>query len=205
MDKQNAQQIEEFKSILEELRKQLLDASIHFEIWEELWPTLQVVDIINLYKGFFLPTRNAHLDRFFIKVSNIVSNESKSPSFYRIFKMLDNNQYLAPGVDARSLRKRLRQYKGVLEGINNYRNTRGAHWDTDIQTQRKPILFGDCRRMLEELQNIFNEICIAATKEEWFFKVIQHGDTTALLNHLNELRTIKQKRIDDFLDSVSKS
>ena len=205
MDKQNEQQIAEFKSLLEELRRQLLEASMHFEIWEGLWPTKQVVDVINRYKGFFLPTRNAHLDRFFIRVSNIVSNDSKSPNFYRIFKMLDNNQYLAPGVDARSLRKRLRQYKGVLKGINNYRNTKAAHWDiTNQVARRKPVLFGDSKRLLKELQGIFNEICGAATNGVWSFKVSQHGDTTALLSHLNELRIIHQKRMDD-LDSASKS
>jgi hypothetical protein len=62
MDKQNAQQTAEFKSLLEELRKQLLDASIYFDIWEQLWPTTQVVDVINRYKGLFMPTRKAILD-----------------------------------------------------------------------------------------------------------------------------------------------
>ncbi len=70
----------------------------------------------------------------------------------------------------------------------------------EIPAQRKPILFGDCKRMLGELQNIFNEISGAATKNLWSFKPIQHGDTNALLNHLNELRAIHKQRID-ILDS----
>ena len=196
MDKQNEQQTAVFKTLLEELRKQLLEASIHFDIWEGLWPTAQVVDVINRYKGFFLPTRNAHLDRFFIKVSNVMSNDPRSPSFYRIFKMLDNNPDLAPGIDTRSLRKRLRQHRGVLEGINNHRNTKAAHWDTQQTAQRKSVLFGDSKRMLKELQDIFNEICGASTKNVWSFKVSQHGDTTALLNHLNELRSIHKQQTD---------
>ena len=57
-------QIIELKSVLEELRRPLLDASMHFEIWEGLWPTKQVVDVINRYKGFFMPTRKAILTKF---------------------------------------------------------------------------------------------------------------------------------------------
>ena len=56
--------LDEFKSLLNAVRLQLLDAQMHFDIWEELWPTQEKVDIINAYKGFFLPTRDAHLDRF---------------------------------------------------------------------------------------------------------------------------------------------
>lgn len=43
---------EEFENVFEILRKQLFDASVHFYISEQLWPTEEVVDIINRYKGF---------------------------------------------------------------------------------------------------------------------------------------------------------
>lgn len=184
MDTEDKGQITEFKCLLEELRKQLLDASMHFEIWEGLWPTEQIVDVINQFKGFFLPTRNAHIDRFYIKVCNIVSNRSSQPSFYRVFSMLNKNATLAPALDVRLLKKRLKSHKKTLSAIEQYRNSRGAHWDTEIPTQRKPILFGDCRRMLEELQNIFNEISGASTKNVWSFKPLQHDDTSRLLNEL---------------------
>ena len=184
MDTTDEEQTKEFKSLLENLRKQLLDACIHFDIWVQLFPTAQIVDVINQYFGFFQPTREAHLDRFFIKVSNVVSNDPKSPSFYRIFKMLDNSPTLASEVNVRSLRNRLKQHKEVLKRIEEYRNKRVAHWDTQEQAQRKPVLFGDSKRMLEELQDIFNEISSAHSGEEWSFKYSQHSNTSRLLNVL---------------------
>ena len=102
--------------------------------------------------------------------------------------MLNENATLAPGLDVRSLKRRLKSYKNTLSAIKHYRDTRAAHWDTEIQAKRKPILFGDCKRMLEELQQMFNEISGASTKNVWSFKVSQHGDTNVLMNHLNELR-----------------
>jgi hypothetical protein len=177
-------QITEFQSLLEELRKQLLDARVHFDIWVQLFPTEQVVDIVNQYKGFFRPTAQAHLDRFIIKVSNVVSNKPKSPSFHGIFKMLDNNPALASGVEVRSLRKRLKQHRKVLEAIKEYRDKRSAHWDTLGKTQRKPVPYGDSRRMLSELQDIFNEISAAHSGNVLAFQYIQRRDTAALLDVL---------------------
>jgi len=184
MNAKDKEQVAEFRSLLEELRQQLLAVSVHFDTWVQLFPTAQVVDVINQYIGFFQPTREAHLDRFIIKVSNVISNDARSPSFHRIFKMLDNNPALASGVDVQSLRKRLEQHKKVLRRIKRYRNKRAAHWDTKEQAQRKPVLFGDSKRMLEELQDIFNEISGAHSGNLWSFKYSQQADTSSLLDVL---------------------
>ena len=192
-------QIKEFKSLLEELRKQLLDASVYLNVWEQLWPTAPVVDVINRYKGFFLPTRKALLDQFFIKVCNVASNDRRSPSFFKVFKILDTNPNLAPNIDVQSLGKRLKQHRATLINIVKYRNKRAAHWDIDIEVKKKPVLYGDSKKMLRELQDVFNEIARASTRNEWSFKTSQQGDTTALLNHLNELRIMHKKRIDELV------
>jgi hypothetical protein len=191
------QQVVVFKSLLEELRKELLDASIYFDIWVQLWPTPQVVDVINRYKGFFLHVRKTLLDQFSIKICNVLSNDSTAPSFYRIFKILENNPSLASTIDPKPLRKRLKQHRKVLDGIKHYRNKKAAHWDTQVVAEKKPVLYGDSKKLLKELQEVFNVISGAATKRVWSFKISQHGDTTALLDHLNELMSTHQERIDD--------
>ncbi len=197
MLEQNEQEIVKFKSLLEELRKQLLDASTYLDIWEQTWPTVQVVDVINRYKGFFQPVRKALFDQFSIKICNVTGNDLRLPSFYVVFKMLDTNPSLALGLDVQALRRRLRQHRTVLTAIDSYRNTKAAHWDVTTQAaMRKPVLFGNSKRMLKELQDIFNEICGAATNGVWSFKPVQHGDANALLNHLGELRIIHKKQID---------
>jgi len=205
MLEQKEQEIVEFKSLLEELRKQLLGASMYFDIWEQTWPTAQVVDVINRYKGFFQPVRKALFDQFSIYICNVTGNDRRLPSFYKVLKMLDTNPSLAPGLDVRSLRKRLKQHSAVLTAIDSYRDTKAAHWDITTQAaRRKPVLFGDSKRMLKELQNIFNEICGAATKGAWSFKLVQHGNTSSLLNHLEELKNLHKKQIDE-LRSKTKS
>jgi len=76
----NRNQNEDFLLILEEIRKQLLDASTYFDIWIQLWPTTTAVEVINRYKGFFQPIRQAILDQFFIKICNVISNNVTCPN-----------------------------------------------------------------------------------------------------------------------------
>ncbi|MBN2187385.1 MAG: hypothetical protein JW732_08075 [Dehalococcoidia bacterium] len=197
------EQVAKFEALIEQLRQRLLAASIHFDIWVQLFPTAQIVGLINQYRGFFQPTREAHLDRFFIEVSNVAGNDPRSPSFYRVFRMLDNSPALASGVDVRSLRERLKPHKEVLKRIKKYRDKRAAHWDTKEQAQRKPVLLGDSKRMLEELQDIFNEISGAHSGGVWSFKYVEQSDTSGLLNVLKawkerKLGTIARKlKVDE--------
>jgi len=71
-----------------------------------------------------------------------------------------------------------------------------SHWKVDLY-----FIAPDALQMpdqyLKDLQEMFNEICRAATKNTWSFKVSQHGDTATLLNHLNELKIIHKNRIDE--------
>jgi len=182
------QRLTELELLLDEVRKQLLDAQIHFDIWEQLWPTEENARVLNAFRGFFTPTRNAHLDRFFIKVSNVVSNDPTSPSFYRLINMLSVAPSLAPGIDIRSLRSRLKKEKGLLARIWRYRNRRAAHWDMDVSEPLVPVQLGESRQMLMELEELFNEINRAhAIGHGWMFQPVERSDTRSLLSSLRQM------------------
>ena len=190
----------EFEYVFEILRQQLLDASTHFYIWEQLFPTEKVIDIINRYIGFFQPTREAHLDGLIIKVSEILSTKPNAASFYRILNMIGRNPDLAPHINVHEIRKRLRNHKKVVEAIKDYRNKRVAHWDTTCVKERdvpeyagikklgKPMFFGETKEMLAELQAIYNKISSSHSREIhiYAFKYGQQGDTISLLETLRK-------------------
>ena len=188
---------EEFEYVFEILRQQLLDASSHFYIFEQLWPTEKVVDVINRYKGFFQPTRAAHLERLIIKVSDIVSNKADAPSLYRILKMVGINSRLAPDINVHEVKQRIKKHKKTLEAIRNFRNTRVAHWDTSIEKLEKPVLLGDTKRMLKEFADIFNEISASHSKSVWSFRYSEQGDVITLVDGLKRLRAEDKKRIEE--------
>ena len=195
---------EEFEYVFEILRQQLLDASSHFYIFEQLWPTEKVVDIINRHKGFFQPTRAAHLDSLIIKVSDIVSNKATAPSFYRILKMIGRNSNLAPDINVREVKQRIRKHKKTLEAIKDYRNKRVAHWITSVENEEvdKPLLL-DTKRMLKELEDIFNEISVSHSKNEWSFRYSQQGDTISLLRALKEKLDQDHKLIEQLKNKIN--
>lgn len=186
--------LKEFEYVFEILRQQLLDATSHFYILEQLWPTEKVVDIINRYKGFFQPTRAAHLDSLIIKVSDIVSNKATAPSFYRILKMIGRNSNLASDINVREVKQRIRKHKKTLEAIKDYRNKRAAHWITSVEDEEvnKPLLL-ETKRMLEELETIFNEISASHSGKLWKFLYLEHRDTIRLLDVLKAKRVQDQK------------
>ena len=67
-----------------------------------------IVEVINAFKGFFLPIRDAILDRCFIKIAIVMdSRHKKAPSFYRLAAALQKNPKLASGVIAKQLTMRL--------------------------------------------------------------------------------------------------
>jgi hypothetical protein len=179
----------QFELLLEEVRRQLLEAHTHFDIWEQLLPTKEKVDVIEAYRGFFLPSLNAHIDRFYIKVSNVVSSDSRQPSLYRLLKMLTCNPALAPGIDVRNLRTRLGRQKGLLKRIDDYRDRRAAHWDMDNSEPLDPGQVSEIQHLLREMGGIFNEIHRAHTGHEvWSFRLMEHGDTSRMLSKLRAAR-----------------
>lgn len=199
---------EEFENVFEILRKQLLDACTHFYIWEQLFPTEKVVNIINRYIGFFQPTREAHLDALIIKVSEILSNKHNAASFYRILDMIGRNTNLAPSINVHEIKRRLRNHRKVIEAIKDYRNKRVAHWDTTGVKERvvpeyagikrlgKPVFFGETREMLAELQAIYNKISASHSKGIHAFKYGQQGDTISLLEALRERMSEDKKLLE---------
>lgn len=187
---------EDFDYIFEILQKQLLAASVHFYIWEQLWPTEKVVGIINQYKGFFQPTRVAHLDRLVINVTNILSHKPKAPSFYRILNMINSNPNLAPEINVSKLEENLEKHRPVLKAITYFRHKRVAHWDASVKKLDKPVLFGDTKRMLEELKATYNEISRAHLRGRVEFEYGWQGDTINLLEVLKEKLAEDQKSIE---------
>ena len=207
---------EEFENVFEILRKQLLNASVNFYIWEQLFPTEKVIDIINRYIGFFQPTREAHLDGLIIKVSEILSDRHNAASFYHILNMIGRNPNLAPDINVHEIRKRLRNHKEVVKAIKDYRNKRVAHWDTTGVKERivpkyagikrlgKPVFFGETKQMLIELQAIYNKISASHSRETHAFRYGQQGDTISLLEALRKRLAEDKKLIDYWQNKINR-
>jgi hypothetical protein len=174
--------------LLESIKKQLLAAQAAFDIWEQLWPTQDQVSILNAYRGFFVPARDAFLDRFFIRVSNVIGNDIRSPSFYLLFRLISEDNTNPQNIDIFSLRRKLRKHKRLVNRILVHRHTVVAHADIKKADRRSIVQYGEAKSLLVDLQEIFNHInSIYNAGNIWHFHYQQHKDASRLLADLKEL------------------
>ncbi len=184
-----------FKYLLDKLRKQILAASIHFNICIDLWPTKERVNVINRYRGYFIPARSAHFNQFTIIIHEIFSTRANAPSFFNVFKIIRISPKLTPAIELRLIEKRLKQYNKIKDAIMDYRNRTAAHSYVILgvdgklllnqeKLKRKPIIFGDTKKLLEEMRDIFNTISSAHSKNLWSFEPLEHNHTKYMLDKL---------------------
>ena len=174
-----------FETLLNEIRGQLLQAQTSFDIWFNLQPQEnEMLDTLNSFKGFFIPTLDAHLDRYFIKLGNVLDDNQKhknAASFYRMLKMMRNDSSLAPGLDIDALQGRIE--KGVAKRVKILRHTRAAHWQIGASTQ--DVYLNEIRDLLIELGSVFNDVHkVVYPQETWSFKVLESTDTQNVINCL---------------------
>lgn len=175
-----------FENVVENMRNKIHEASVHFFIWEKLYSSEDVVDIVERYKGFFVPTRLAHRDRFVSKVSDITSTDIDAPSIYHVLKMIERNQELAPDVDVGELRRKLKKHKQILRAINYFRNKRVDHWNTTVEKMTQPVFYGRAKKMLEDLREICDEITGANSGDMDDFGFVEKSGTICILEALKE-------------------
>ena len=176
---------DDFESLIEEVRKQLLAAQTHFDIWEALYfRSEDVAAVLDMYKGFFVPTIDAHVTVFFIKALNVVDSDKRAPSFHRVFRMIERDSTLAPGLSLEALLHRLEKQQDTLDRLKSVRNKRAAHWDT--KSEPDTVLVEESRTLLQELQSIFNDIHNAHAGSMWRFKLLDDHHTGDVVLALKE-------------------
>ncbi len=176
-----------FSSLLEDLKQQLLSAQSSLDILKGLVTDLGVVDVLNKYRGFFTPTIYAHRDLLFIKLCNVMDKKGRAPGLYRILKMVDEHKDVGAGVDIPALCSRLEKHEDILRRIKNFRDTRAAHWDTEVAESIKEIRFDEISSLLKEIEAIFNEIHRAHIKGATSsFKDFDHDDVAHLIEKLKK-------------------
>jgi len=92
---------------------------------------------------------------------------------------------LAPSLDVKLLKRKIKNKRDILRRIVDFRNKRAAHWDMTLNGPLNRIKYGESKKLLEDLEDIFNEISGAHTQGIWSFKPLQHGDTSRMIDILN--------------------
>ena len=177
----------DFERLLERHRIELQHALHNFDVWRTLGNRdEETARVLNAFRGFFTLTIDAIKTQFVINIMNIAGSDHRIPNVYRLLRMVERDGTLAPGLDTRMIRKRLRQLSPTILKLKTLRDRRAAHWDTE--TPPEDVTLGEVETVLSELDAIFQEITLAARPgHHWSMPYSEHSHTESLLRTLREL------------------
>ncbi len=183
---------EKFKKWRQKLGEELIRARVHFSICEQLWPSKESMTLIKRFRGFFLPTRDAHLSLFFLQITKITDRRKDCITFWRFLEEAEKSPSLIPklSIPMKELRERLEANSNILKSIRTHRNKRIAHldercsWPDSPIWKDNPVTYGEAKKLLQNLESIFGTLSVAHDGLGWFFEPIRREDTSRLLQKL---------------------
>jgi len=87
---------EEFGERLQSLRADLFSAKMYYSVWIATWPTEEAVDILNRWRGFFSPVREALFGMSILQAAKLFDRDQRTISFPNLLKAATLEPELVP-------------------------------------------------------------------------------------------------------------
>jgi hypothetical protein len=186
---------QKFKQWLKQIIEELVWATCHFKVWEQLWPsTEEIANVENLYLNFFQLTRKAHNDQFLLQLSKILDRHRDSINVFKLIEMIEKKPGLITekSLDIDTLRIRLSEKEEVFKRLKTLRDKKLTHIDEQFHINANlrgsiHVYVGEARAILSDLAEILTEISVAHDGATPAFETIGIGDTSELLKMLISL------------------
>jgi len=182
----------EFKRQLNEIQREIFRAIVSYELRLSLWETPQVVNILNRYRGFFIPVRDALFGTMVMGFAKVFDRDNRTMSLKNLIKVAKMDVVnLVPRMTIEKieeLEQQLSQHNVVLKAIKQMRDQHFAHLDA-VPDQKLPLIKRDFDRMVETLKNVFNELSKGhdGSVYNWSYQARQsERETRKILHILNE-------------------
>lgn len=196
---------QKFEQWLKQIIDELVWATCHFRVWEQLWPsTEEIAHVENIYLNFFQLTRTAHNDQFLLRLSKILDRHRDSINIFRLIDMIEKHPGLITdkSLDTDALRTKLNKKEEVFKRLKALRDKKLAHIDEQFhvnESLRKSIhvYVGETRALLNELDEILTEISAAHNGLIPTFETVGIDDTGVLLKALVTLHEERQGRVKE--------
>ncbi|GAH39758.1 unnamed protein product, partial [marine sediment metagenome] len=151
----------EFKRQLDELQRQIFRAIVSYQVRLALWETPGVVDILNRYRGFFIPVRDALYGTMFMGFAKVFDHDSRTVSLKNLMKVAKEDVAgLVPNMTRKKiddLEQRLSQHDAILKAIKRLRDQHLAHLDA-APKPNLPLIKKDVDQMIKTLEDVFNQL-----------------------------------------------
>ncbi|MCH7971315.1 MAG: hypothetical protein IH960_09805 [Chloroflexi bacterium] len=153
----------ELKACLKQLNYEISLITSCRTAYFELWPSDERVVILNRYKGFFWPTREALRQTMLMATSRIVDTDNRTIGIPVIVNAIRCNPELLPHASDDLLGKlenRSAEISETVVKLTKLRNRRLAHWDRG-EFELPPIEKQEMDRLIEQSKELFNDFSSA--------------------------------------------
>ena len=182
----------EFKRQLDELQRQIFRAIVSYQVRLALWETPGVVDILNRYRGFFIPVRDALYGTMFMGFAKVFDHDSRTVSLKNLMKVAKEDVAdLVPNMTRKKiddLEQRLSQHDAILKAIKRLRDQHLAHLDA-VPKPNLPLIKKDVDQMIKTLEDVFNQLSQGhdGSVYSWSYQANRSaGETSEILRILSE-------------------
>jgi hypothetical protein len=197
---------QEFSRQLGELRSQVSDAVLSYNVYMALWPTEETVDILNRHRGFFSPIRNALYHNMMMGFAKVFDRDRRTISLVNLLREAGSGTAdLVPRLsinDMQAMDAQLSQCEHVLLKLKNLRDQELAHKDANPKPVPRPKK-GEIDNLIETIEGIFNSLSSGHDGSIWHFpKELSAEQTSEVLRILQEEMKKRKAETDRLLDSL---
>ncbi len=199
---------DEFARQLNELQREIFHAILSYQVWLALWETPEVVNILNRYRGFFIPVRDALYGIMVMGFAKVFDRDSRTMSLKNLMKEAKEDvAQLVPNMTIEKieeLEQRLSNHDAILEVIKQLRNQRFAHLDANPQP-KLPLIKRDVDQMIETLKDVFNQLSLGHDRGsyDWSFQSRRSvWETSEILRILGEDAQAQKAKADALMRAV---
>lgn len=198
----------EFKRQLDEVQQEIFHAILSYEVRLALWETPEVVNILNRYRGFFAPVRDALYGIMVMGFAKVFDHDSRTMSLKNLIKVAKEDVAgLVPNITrerVEELEQRLSQHDATLEAIKRLRDQHLAHLDATPEP-KLPLIKKGVDQMIETLEHVFNQLSQGhdGSVYSWSYQAQRSThETSEILRILGKDAQARKAEADAFMKAV---
>jgi len=198
----------EFKKQLDELQRQIFRAIVSYQVRLALWETPGIVDILNRYRDFFIPVRDALYGTMFMGFARVFDHNSRTVSLKNLMKVAKEDVAgLVPNMTRKKiddLEQRLSQHDAILKAIKRLRDQHLAHLDATPKPNL-PLIKKDVDQMIKTLEDVFNQLSQGhdGSGYSWSYQAkLSSWQTSEILRILSEDAQARKATADALMRAV---
>lgn len=213
----------EFTRRRDRLQPEIFNTLLAYKVYFSIWPTEEIVDVINRYKDFFQPVRIALYYKWTMGLAKIFDSGSRTASIINLLNIaIKNKEELAQNTphkedleaedltqnllyeDIIKLREDLLKHEVAIGKIKKERDQYLAHLDTNPKPLPKKLK-GEIDSLLETVSSVFNKLSSGhdGLLFSWSFQENSSSRaTTEVLRILKDEMVRKKKRANRLIQDT---